>query len=118
MNKLALLLILTASCTHVGTKEFIGPDGAVMHEAFCDGHHITFGDCLKVAGNACQGGYQIIERSEKSKAVTSGSVYCVGGNCSGTYYSESKNRRSILFKCDKEPKADHVCDEDGCTYYK
>lgn len=101
--KWLVIPMLLCGCPHhyVAThRDVISPDGDKIHEAFCSGNHLTFGDCMNEAGRTCGGPYDILA-SDKETVVSSGSSTT---SKVGTTYITNSNAysltsRQMFFRC-------------------
>lgn len=88
--KMAILMILLTGCVHTSVRSVMGPDGEAVFEASCNGNHGTFGDCMQVASQICEGPYEVMDK-DSSVGV---------GSYNGDVFS--KVHRQMLFRCQEE----------------
>ncbi len=73
MNKLLILAtVLLTSCASITPVAFNGPSGKQAYSMKCSGMGRTLDDCYVKAGQLCQSGYTIVDRSSGSVGVFNG----------------------------------------------
>src|SRR5258706_4803340 len=53
---LGLLGLLACACRSPGSERIVGPDGSAMSHVHCGSAQ---GECFRIAGELCQGGYEM-----------------------------------------------------------
>ena len=88
MRVLLGLFVSLSGCVHSGVNAVPGPNGEMVYEAYCNGNHATYGDCMREAANTCHGKYHIMSRDSSNRLIPLGD---------GDHVSRAE--RQMVFEC-------------------
>lgn len=81
MKRFILFFILLLSACATNEVLYTDANGVTVYKAKCDQTpNMDIGDCLKLVGQQCPFGYNIMMADEKAKGVTTGNQYSAQGS--------------------------------------
>ena len=95
---LCLSVFLLSGCSAMGPNvQFLYQSSSgPVYEAKCDGSAYSIGTCYQLAGNTCNGNFQIMDKSQKNERTY---MYKNLGEYPAKYDTFATTKRSLIFYC-------------------